>query len=331
MVRRGLVAAAAGTLLIAVLFVLVPRLSGAVASGLGDLGGADPSWLTLTATGFLFSGVASAAAWHRGLLVSGARLGPWEVIRGYASGSFANALAPAQAGEAVRVALLSRAMRSEGAVFTTMGVAAAVSIVRATLVAVLLAVTLGLDRSLLWLAFMLLAVAILAVAVPVTGSRFGWRRAAHFLDVARGLVANPRGAVAFCGWLALSTAGKVFAAACAAQALGVQHPLAAAFVIVPTLELVGFLPLTPGNVGLTSAAVALALREHGVPVAQAVGVGIGLHAVETLVGVVFGGVCALSFASWTSSRARFVFGAAGLAVLLGAAATIAIGLGAEVL
>jgi len=253
------------------------------------------------------------------------------VIRRYAAGSFANSLAPAQAGEAVRVALLSKAMRSEGAVFTTMGVAVAVSIARACIVAALFTVTLGLDRLMLWLAVVLLALAIVAIAVRVIGSRLGGRHATHALDVVRGLRADPRAAFEFCNWILLGSAGRIVAAACAAQALGVQHPVAAALVIVPALELVGFVPLTPGNVGLASTAVALTLGEHGVPAEQAIGVGIGLHAVETLVGVAFGGACALSLASWTPSRARLVVGAAGLAVLIGAAATIAVGLGAEVL
>jgi len=86
------------------------------------------------------------------------------------------------------------------------------------------------------------------------------------------------------------------------------------------------MPLTPGNIGLTSAAIALALRNHGIPVAQAVGVGVGVHAVETFVGVVFGGAYALSLASWTPVRARRVVGAAGLAVLIGVAASIVLGL-----
>jgi len=324
-----LVATATAVALLAVLVLLVPRLTAAVASGFGDLRGADPRLLAIAGVGFLCSGLASAAAWHRGLFVCGARLARWEVIRRYAAGSFANALAPAQAGEAVRVALLSRAMRSDGAVFTTMGVAAAVSIARVAVVALLFTLTLGFDRSLLWLALLLLIVAIVAVAVRVIGPQLGWRRARHALDVVRGLKADPRAAAELFGWLVLGTAGKVFAAACAAQALGVPHPVAAAFVIVPTLELVGFLPLTPGNIGLTSAAVALTLRGHGVPAAQAVGVGIAVHAVETLVGVVFGGACALSLATWTPGRTRRVVGAAGLAVLIGAAASIALGLAAE--
>jgi uncharacterized membrane protein YbhN (UPF0104 family) len=163
------------------------------------------------------------------------------VTRRYWAGSFADTLAPANAGEVVRVALLARAIGSEGAAFTTIGVAAAVSVVRASMIAV------------------------------------------------------------------------VF-----------QHPLAAALVIVPALELAGLLPLTPGNIGVTSAAVTLALRGRGVPLAPALGTGIALHAVQTLVGVTFGGVCALSLAPRLPSRVGRVLIASAAATVLIAAATTAV-------
>ena len=83
--------------------------------------------LVAAGVGFAAAAVASALAWHRALSACDARIGRWRVIRCYAAGSFANTLAPAHAGEAVRVALLSSAIGSEGAAFTTIGVAAAVS------------------------------------------------------------------------------------------------------------------------------------------------------------------------------------------------------------
>ena len=52
--------------------------------------------------------------------------------------------------------------------------------------------------------------------------------------------------------------------------------------IIPALDLAGILPLTPGNVGVASAAVAFALTAHGVSSNVAVSAGIALGAVETL-------------------------------------------------
>ena len=74
--------------------------------------------------------------------------------------------------------------------------------------------------------------------------------------------------------------------------------------IVPAIELAKLLPITPGNVGLTSAAVAIALHAHGVPLEAAVAAGITLHAVETVVGLAFGAAGTLSLAPAFQRRPR---------------------------
>ena len=315
----------------------------AVGAGLADLRGADPVWLVAAALAFVASGVASAAAWQRGLCACGAQLGRWQVIRRYWAGSFANTLAPANAGDVVRVGLVSRAIGTEGAAFTTVGVAAAVSLVRAAIVAVLFVAAVAHGHSLLWLGPGTLAVAVVLgggrwFASTRPGSRGLTRigrpsnthqasgRAAHLLDVVRGVTARPGAALELCAWLLVSTAAKVLAAACAGAALGLHHPLAAALVIVPALELAALFPLTPGNIGMTSAAVAIALRGQGVPLAAAIGTGIAVHAVETLVGLGFGGACALSFAPRPTPRVAWLLaGAAGAALLAGAVTTAVVG------
>ncbi len=91
------------------------------------------------------------------------------------------------------------------------------------------------------------------------------------------------------------------------------------------------LPITPGNVGLTSAAVALALHGRGVPMESAVAAGIALHAVETVVGLAFGAAGALSLApglsAWSSRMrlglrlGRALAGAAPAALLIGVVAS----------
>ena len=58
--------------------------------------------------------------------------------------------------------------------------------------------------------------------------------------------------------------------------------------IVPALDVAGTVPLTPGNVGITSGAVAVALQAHGISFTQALAAGIAFHAVETAVGIAFG-------------------------------------------
>ena len=46
--------------------------------------------------------------------------------------------------------------------------------------------------------------------------------------------------------------------------------------------------ITPGNIGLKSGAIAIALQAQGVDMTTALSTGIAFHAVETLVGITFG-------------------------------------------
>jgi uncharacterized membrane protein YbhN (UPF0104 family) len=308
--------------------VFLPGPSRAASTGLGALEGADPAWLVAAGIGFLCAALASAAAWHRALTACGATLRLGQVVRRYGTGSLANTLAPAHAGEAVRVALISRAVGTEGAAFTTIGVAAAVSLLRAAIVAVLFVATVARGASLVWLAPAAAAVAVVSVAgIGLARRGAGSSRLAHLLDVARAMAASPLAALELCAWVAAGVGARVLASACAGAAVGLPHPVAAALVIVPALELAGLLPLTPGNIGLTSAAVAVALRLHGVPLAPAVGVGIGLHAVETLVGLGFGGACALSLVPRPRPLVtRMLVGTGAAALLVGAVASTLVGL-----
>jgi uncharacterized membrane protein YbhN (UPF0104 family) len=268
----------------------------AVAGALHDLEGASPAWLLAAGVAFLAASLASAAAWHRGLIACGATLGRWQVTRRYAAGSLANTLAPANAGEVVRVALLSRAMGSEGAVFTVIGVSAAVAVIRISVIAGLFFVTAASSVPLVWLALGGLGALCLGCGVFLLARARISGKARHMLDVVRGLAARPAAAIELIAWVGACTAATILASACVGAALGVPHPVAAALVIVPAMELAKMLPITPGNVGLTSAAVAVALHAHGVPGEAAVAAGITLHAVETVVGLGFGAAGALSLA-----------------------------------
>jgi uncharacterized membrane protein YbhN (UPF0104 family) len=81
--------------------------------------------------------------------------------------------------------------------------------------------------------------------------------------------------------------------------------LLAALVICPALDLAGTVPLTPGNVGIASGAIAVALRSRGIGVTEAIGVGIGIQALETLVSLVAGTAGAVYFASSTKIGKRW--------------------------
>jgi hypothetical protein len=102
-----------------------------------------------------------------------------------------------------------------------------------------------------------------------------------------------------------------------------HHPLLAALVICPALDLAGTIPLTPGNLGVASGAVAVALRSRGIGMTEALGVGIAVQALQTLVSLAAGTAGALYLADparlvgrW-ALRAAAVGVPAGLAALLG--------------
>ena len=128
------------------------------------------------------------------------------------------------------------------------------------------------------------------------------------------------------GHIALAgAAAKVAAATVVVGAFGIDHPLRAALVLVPAVELAAVLPITPGNVGLASAAVALALGSQGVDSKTALSAGIAFGAVELLTGVVIGAAGALGLAG-PSARPYLR-----LATVAAAASVVAVAFGATVL
>ena len=129
-------------------------------------------------------------------------------------------------------------------------------------------------------------------------------RADACLDAFRALGREPKRGARVALWIGVATLARVGAATAVAAALGVPSPFVAAVLVVPALDLSGTMPLTPGNVGLTSGAVAMALRAQGVDMTTALTTGIAFHAVETCAGVVFGLASALFLAPFPSAVAR---------------------------
>ena len=72
------------------------------------------------------------------------------------------------------------------------------------------------------------------------------------------------------------------------EAFGLGTPLSAAGVVLLLMNIAVVFPLWPGNVGLLQAAVALPLRDYGVPYATGFAFGLVLQAVEVSVGVGLG-------------------------------------------
>jgi len=83
-------------------------------------------------------------------------------------------------------------------------------------------------------------------------------------------------------------------AACVAAAFDVPRPLLSAVAIVAAIELAATLPLTPGNVGLSSAAVAFVLAAQGMPGDIALAAGLALALVETATSLAVG-LCGVAY------------------------------------
>ena len=132
------------------------------------------------------------------------------------------------------------------------------------------------------------------------------RSHAHLLDAFRTLGEQPATALRLAGWIALSVAGRFVGAAAAAGAVGIHRPLVAALIIIPALDVSGLLPLTPGNIGIASAAIAIAFQAHGVSFDRGLAAGITLQALETAVGLTIGTASVLWLAPYRSPGVRRV-------------------------
>jgi uncharacterized membrane protein YbhN (UPF0104 family) len=312
-----------GSVVALLALALSPQLLGdVVAEGVAGLADASPGWLWLAAAAFAGSLVTSACAWQSALARCGGETTRTDASARYCTGSIVNALAPARLGTAVRFALMSRVLDNEGRLWTVGGIAGSLSAVRALWLAVVLALASAGGVLPRWpIAALLLAAAVGAVVAwrardSRPGTKFG-----HALDVFRVLGRCPRAAAGIAGWVGAAMAFRIAAATAIAAAFGVDRPLAAAVLIIPALDLAGILPLTPGNVGVASAAVAFALTAHGVGQDVAVSAGLALGAVETLTTLACGSASLLYFAGrrvdgrrWQAATAAvtgcFVLGAA---------------------
>ncbi|HET7573036.1 MAG TPA: lysylphosphatidylglycerol synthase domain-containing protein [Gaiellaceae bacterium] len=287
--RRGF-AAAAGVLLVLGVVAATPQLLGSrVADAVSALGDADPRWLWLAGAGFAVAVLGAAGSWRSATGLCGGRLGMTDAAARYGAGSLVNTFLPARAGDAVRFALFARTLDGSERLLRTGGAFAALGAARAVVLGALVVSGAALGAIPLWpvLAIAGLAAAAAGIAIGVR-RREARGRFARLFDAFRTLGREPRAAARLLGWLALSLAARVTAAAAVGAALGIGRPLAAALVIVPMLDVAGLVPVTPGNVGVTSGAVATIFQTHGVSFTHGLAAGIAFHAVETAVGIAFG-------------------------------------------
>jgi len=325
--RHSLALSATGLLALGTVAV-VPQLGARVLPAVGVVGDASRPWLALAAAAFLLAFTCTVGAWHAALTSAGARICPRQAAARLGVGSMVNAFAPAKLGDAVKVALCSRAIDAPGRLWTTGGAYAALTATRSVLLAALVAVAFATGAMPLWPVFVLVGGALAIAAAAALSTRLrSHHRIAQLLDGVAALVRSPRALLTVVAWTAGMQLARLTGTACAAVALGLPHPLLAALVILPALDVAGAIPLTPGGIGIGSGAVAVVLASRGIGVTQAIAVGLAIQTVETLVSVSCG-TAGLAFLLQPSEQVRRI--AARVAIVGGSTAAAA-GLGLAVL
>jgi uncharacterized membrane protein YbhN (UPF0104 family) len=322
--RHAISLSVGAVVLLAASLVALPQLGGRVGEALDVLGGASRPWLTLAFAAFLTAFGCTVAAWRAAFASAGARIPPVQAAARLAIGSLVNAFAPAKLGDAVKIALWSRAIDSPDRLWTAGGAYAALTATRSLTLAAVVVVASATGAVPLWPVFLLVggAGSIALAAAASTRIRRHPRLATLLAGIAA-LVRDPRALAAVACWTAGMQLARVAGTVAAASALGLPHPVLAALVILPALDLAGTVPLTPGSVGIGSGAVAVALASRGIGTTQALAVGLAIQGVETLVSVSCGslGIAYLVEPSprvrRTVTRVAVVGGSAGLAAVVG--------------
>ena len=282
--RRSLVAA--GLFMVAVGAVaMTSHRFGAAVDGLED---GRPIWLWAAAAAFLGSLLASASAWRSSFGLCGARLTRLDAAARYGFGSLVNGVSPLRVGETARLALFARALPGEDRAYRTGGAFGVIAAARALVFAVVLVFAASFGAVPMWPVLLLGGFALVTGVVAfVVRDRTPRTHVAHLVDAFRELGRSPVGGARIVGWIVAATMARFAGTAAIAAALGVRSPVFAALIILPALNVAGLIPIS-GNVGITSGAVTVALKAHGIAMSQALATGLAFHAVETAAGVAFG-------------------------------------------
>jgi lysylphosphatidylglycerol synthase-like protein len=260
---------------------------------------ANPNWLALAAAGFIGATTAAAGSWCCAVGLAGGETNLFDACARYGAGSLVNTFVPFRAGDAVRIALFSRCVPHERRVRATTGAFAAIGAARAAVLTALVAAGAVAGAIPLWPLAVLVGLVALAAGTAYIARGHD---AGHLLDAFKAL--DARTAPRLLVWMAASTVCRYLAAAAVCASLGIHEAFAAAIIILPALDLAGLFPVTPGNVGLTSGAIAVALEAHGIAFHDGLAAGIAFHAVETGVGILFGIFALVWFAPAIRVRAR---------------------------
>jgi uncharacterized membrane protein YbhN (UPF0104 family) len=304
-ISRSKLYLSAAALLALVALAVVPGLLGDhVASAFAALGGAEPHWLVVGGAGFALAFLCTVGAWRAALCAAGGPISSCRAAASIGVGSLVNSVAPAKLGDAVKVALCARAIDAPGRIWTASGAYAALAAARCLTLAALLVVASATGAMPLWPVFVLCgAVAVLAIAAAYSGRLRRHPKVAKLVAGFLALERSPREMAIVLGWTAGMVVARLGATMAVAAALGLPHPVLAALLILPALDVASVFPLTPGSLGVGSGAVAVALAGQGIGLTQAFSVGFAIQALETIVSLAAGAGGAL-YLAWPSASVR---------------------------
>jgi uncharacterized membrane protein YbhN (UPF0104 family) len=308
--RRSWLIAAGALLGVLLAALATPHLLGpSLSNALDAVGRANPSWLWVAAVGFIVSVATAAGSWRCAMGLSGGRMSLGDACARYGAGSLVNTFVPARAGDAVRLGLFSRSIENDRRLLSAASAFGLLGAARAVVIGALVVAGAMAGVVPLWPLLVAAGLAVAAVVAAIASRK----TQAHLLDAFRAVTREPAGAARLVAWISVSTLGRLLSAAAIGAALGIPRPLTAAIVIVPALDVASLVPLTPGNIGVTSGAIAVAFKAHGVSFEQGLAAGIAFHAVETAVGLLVGFASVLWLAPFASAATRRRVMAAGVA------------------
>jgi uncharacterized membrane protein YbhN (UPF0104 family) len=316
------------TLLALLLLGTLAALRGShVSAAVASVRAAEWHWIAFGLVAFAGAFACTVAAWGAAFSAAGAEICPRQLAARIGVGALVNALAPAKLGDAVKVALCSRALRSPDRLWTAGGVYAALAATRSLALAALVGAAFAAGAMPLWPVLALVSIAaVVGLLATVSPSVRRRARLARLIDGLTALLRSPKALARALAWSGAMETSRLFATAAVAAALNVPHPMLAALVILPALDVASIFPLTPGGVGIGSGAVAVVLSSRGIAVGPALGVGLAVQATETLVSL-GAGCCGLLYLAGSrpvvrawSVRLAAVGVAVALAAYLGAVA-----------
>jgi len=269
-----------------------------------SLAGMSWAW-ALAAVGFnLLSAIARGLAWRAVIVQAVPPPHPrlFDVFSAFFVGIFANGVLPGRVGEVARVGVLVRRLPPRPGLWPALiGSVVAHRLLEIVpsvglIVWVLVAAKVPHWGHVALLAVLGAAIAVLAIGLlvarrhehdrPLEAGRI--RVALARVRQGLGVLRTPRAAATAIALQTLAWVLQLLAVWVAMRAFHFSLPIIAAGAVLALMNVALILPLWPGNVGLQQAAIALPLLSYGVAYSHGFAYGIGLQAIESSVGYVFG-------------------------------------------